>query len=156
MFNLEGQSYSLYQDLANRGTLSLYKNFEGDYNYFFNKYKGWSFSFIANENPTYTKVFDTIDLRTDLYNEKGDLKNSCPINFLRISNEYQDSSQITVDAKNMRKKFRIWRGIIPRNSGTRERIRNPLAKITLGYNPIHDASNDNKAIVHDVTVHYTI
>lgn len=156
MFNLEGQSYSLYQDLANRGTLSLYKNFEGDYNYFFNKYKGWSFSFIANENPTYTKVFDTIDLRTDLYNEKGDLKNSCPINFLRISNEYQDSSQITVDAKNMRKKFRVWRGIIPRNSGTRERIRNPWAKITLGYNPAPDASNNNKAIVHDVTVHYTI
>ena len=156
MFNLEGQSYSLYQDLANRGTLSLYKNFEGDYNYFFNKYKGWSFSFITNENPTYTKVFDTIDLRTDLYNEKGDLKNSCPINFLRISNEYQDSSQITVDAKNMRKKFRIWRGVIPRNSGTRERIRNPWAKITLGYNPAPDASNNNKAIVHDITVHYTI
>lgn len=158
MFNLEGQSYSLYQDLANRGTLSLYKNFEGDYNYFFKGYKGWDFSFIANENPTYTKVFDTIELRTDLYNEKGDLKNSCPINFLRISNEYQDSSQVTIDAKNMRKKFRIWRGLLPRNKDTRQRIRNPWSMITLGWKPsiTDQADNINKAIVHDVSVKYTV
>lgn len=158
MFNLGGQSYSLYQDLSNRGSLSLYKNFEGDYNYFFNKYKGWSFSFIANENPTYTKVFDTIELRTDLYDEKGELKNSCPVNFLRVSNEYQDSSQIAVDTKNMRKKFRIWRGLLPRNKDTRQRIRNPWSMITLGWKPsiTEQSSNTNKAIVHDVSVKYTV
>ena len=158
MFNLEGQSYSLYQDLSNRDSLSLYKNFEGDYNYFFKGYKGWDFSFIANENPTYTKVFDTIELRTDLYNEKGELKNSCPVNFLRVSNEYQDSSQIAVDTKNMRKKFRIWRGLLPRNKDTRQRIRNPWSMITLGWKPsiTEQADNINKAIVHDVSVKYTV
>lgn len=63
----------------------------------------------------------------------------------------------------MRKKFRVWRGIIPRASGTRQRIRNPWSMITLGWNPVvtdtgavQIGANNRKAVVHDVTVKYTI
>lgn len=79
--------------------------------------------------------------------------------FIKASNEYQ-SAEAVVDNMDMRKKFRVWRGTIPRNSGTRQRIRNTWAMITLGWKPNPDANlpgdNEKKAIIHDVTVHYTV
>lgn len=150
MFNFSDSFYSIKKVGT---TLGLYENNAGDYNNFYGNYKGWDFSFISNDNSIYTKIFDTVDLRAD--HENKELLNTCPVNFIEVSNEYQNA-QALLDNKNMRKKFRVWRGIIPRNSGTRERIRNPWAKITLGYNPNPDTGNTNKAIVHDVTVHYTI
>ena len=57
----------------------------------------------------------------------------------------------------MRKKFRIWRGVIPRNSGTRERIRNPWASISLGFNESSDTDyNKFHFILHDISTKYTI
>jgi hypothetical protein len=150
MFNFSDGFYSINKV----GTsLGLHQNNAGKYNNFYGKYKSWDFSFISNDNSIYTKIFDTVDLRAD--HENKNMLDTCPVNFIEVSNEYQNA-QATLDNKNMRKKFRVWRGVIPRNSGTRERIRNPWTKITLGYNSAMDEVKDNKAIVHDVTVHYTI
>lgn len=132
-----------------QGRTNILKYGTGPYNDFFGITKDWSFSFISNDNPNYTKVFDTIDLKADQYSE-GTLLNSCPVTSIGVSNEYQ-KAQVEFNDRTMRKKFRIWRGQIPRNSGTMQRIRNPWTMITLGGKG--DGSN---AIVHDVTVHYTI
>lgn len=158
MFNFADGFYSL------RGTddnVKLYQNNVGDYNNFYGTPKGWSFSFISNQNPTFTKIFDTIDLRTDHYLTYGKerLLNSCPMNYIEVDNEYQHSGTVLLDSKNMRKKFRVWRGLLPRNKGTRQRIRNPWSMITLGWNPlktIQPGDNTKKAVVHDVSVHYTV
>lgn len=114
-----------------------------------NPSKDWSFSFISNDNPNYTKVFDTIDLKADQYSGST-LLDSCPVTSIGVSNEYQNA-QVDFNDRTMRKKFRIWRGQIPRNSGTMQRIRNPWTMITLSGKG--DGSN---SIIHDVTVHYTI
>ena len=154
MFNFADNFCSL----KNEGNkIKLFLNNKGDYNNFFGKIKGWDFSFISNDNPTYTKIFDTIELRADHYN-KAELLNSCPINFMRISNEYQDSDDVYLDSKNMRKKFRVWRGLLPRNKNTRQRIRNPWSMITLGWVPIIPigGSRTAKAVIHDVSVKYTV
>lgn len=154
MFNFADNFCSL----KNEGNkTNLFLNNKGDYNNFFGKIKGWDFSFISNDNPTYTKIFDTIELRADHYN-KAELLNSCPINFMRISNEYQDSDGVYLDSKNMRKKFRVWRGLLPRNKNTRQRIRNPWSMITLGWVPITPigGSRTAKAVIHDVSVKYTV
>lgn len=155
MINYKNRSFSLYKNFTTGASLTLYENFTGDYNNFFERNIGWDFSFIANENPTYTKIFDNLDLRGDLFNKDGELQLSAPITFLSINNEYQDSNIVNVNNKNLRKKFRIWRGIIPRQAGTRERIRNPWAMITLGYNPT-SSPDSTKAVIHDVSVKYTI
>lgn len=159
MFNFADGFYSLRHDSS--GNLSLYQNNVGDYNNFYGTTKGWSFSFISNQNPTLTKIFDTIDLRTDHYLTYGkeQLLNSCPMNFIEVDNEYQHSDTVLLDNKNMRKKFRVWRGLIPRNKGTRQRIRNPWSMITLGWTPINKeqpGDNTKKAVVHDVSVKYTV
>lgn len=158
MFNFADGFYSLRET---DGNVKLYQNNVGDYNNFYGIPKGWSFSFISNQNPTLTKIFDTIDLRTDHYWTYGteQLLNSCPMNYMEVDNEYQHSGTVLLDSRNMRKKFRVWRGLLPRNKGTRQRIRNPWSMITLGWNPLETAQpgdNAKKAVVHDVSVKYTV
>lgn len=154
MFNFNDGFYSLHNI---EGTLNLYQNNVGSYNYFYGKNIGWNFSFISNDNPLYTKVFDTIELRADHYavGQHSTLLNSCPLSYISASNEYQDSDKVTLDSGNMRKKFRVWRGLIPRNKGTIERIRNPWTMITLGWDT-NSTTASGRAVVHDVTVKYTV
>lgn len=158
MFNFADGFYSLRET---DGNVKLYQNNVGYYNDFYGTPKGWSFSFISNQNPTFTKIFDTIDLRTDHYWTYGteQLLNSCPMNYMEVDNEYQHSGTVLLDSRNMRKKFRVWRGLLPRNKGTRQRIRNPWSMITLGWNPLNatqPGDNTKKAVVHDVSVKYTV
>lgn len=171
MFNFNDGFYSLRNK---DGAVHLYKNNAGNYNEFYGEPKGWSFSFISNENPTYTKIFDTVELRTDHYwtLDTTQLLNTCPMDFIKVSNEYQ-KAESKLNKDNMRKKFRVWRGFIPRASDTsagdrytyaRARIRNPWAQITLGWTPVDNKEteafqpgmNTKKAVIHDVTVKYTI
>ena len=75
-----------------------------------------------------------------------------PLDFIRVNNEYQDTNDVTFNAANFRKKFRVWRATIPRNKGTRERVRNLWSKITLGCN----SPSDKLTILHDLSVKYTV
>lgn len=159
MFPFESKFYSL----ANKpdGTLALWENFAGDnYNSIFGVTRPFNFSFISNDNPTLTKIFDTVEMRTDRYDGEslmGDkysttVQTGQPLDFIRVNNEYQDTNDVTFNAANFRKKFRVWRATIPRNKGTRERIRNLWSKITLGCNN----PSDKLTILHDLSVKYTV
>lgn len=170
MFNFNDKFLSFKNIARNQGSLRLYINNVGKYNYFYDKYKEWNFSFISNNNPLVTKVFDTIEMRAEHYDIDNNLLYTCPTSFISASNEYQSGHTLTplskpkIWGKNMVNKFRIWRGIIPRHKGTMQRIRNPWAKITLGWTPKeesdtgnqYDEDNSKKAMIHDVTVKYTI
>lgn len=152
MFNFEDGFYSLLTPVS--GGVNLYQHFVGDYNNFYGEFKPFSFSFISNENPTLTKVFDTIEYRSDFYLDDSYPEINTSFNYLRVSNEYQDSKEYRLDdcPYKLRKKFRVWRAQLPRNYGTRERIRNPWTKITLGY----DRKDSKKMILHDISVKYTV
>lgn len=159
MFPFESKLYSLANNLD--GTLSLWENFGGEgFNNIFGITRPFNFSFISNDNPTLTKIFDTVELRADKYDGElllGDKYSTIdqtgqPFDFVRVNNEYQDTQDVMFNASNLRKKFRVWRAIIPRNNGTRERIRNPWCKVTLGMkNPKNDMM-----ILHDLSVKYTL
>ena len=188
MFNFADGFYSLKED---NGNIKLYQNNVGDYNDFYGNPKGWSFSFISNENPTLTKIFDTVELRADYYSigNTPQLLHTCPVKYIKVENEYQDTdivpfNESTIRKFNestMRKKFRVWRGVIPRspkvaafsdshkyqsglditrNKFGRARIRNPWAMITLGWEPQFENESDKdytkKAVIHDVSVKYTV
>ena len=157
---------------SNRQTdvMTLWENFPTDsnsYNNIFNEVRGYSFSFISNDNPTVTKIFDTVEMRADCYVPNEDRNDNYgllgddlthtnqtgkPFNFIRVDNGYQDTEDVILDDSSMRKKFRMWRALVPRKKGSRERIRNPWAKITLGMkNP-----DTKMTILHDLNVGYTI
>lgn len=163
MFNFADGFYSLREKmLMNSGDgVKLYQNNVGDYNYFYDGPKGWSFSFISNGNPTLTKIFDTIELRADHYWTSGTtgLLDTCPVNYIKVDNEYQHSGEVKLNDKNMRKKFRVWRGLLPRHTGTRQRIRNPWTMVTLGWRDFGSSQPGDltkKAVIHDVSVKYTV
>lgn len=159
LFPYKSKFYSLANN--NAGALTLWENFAGnDYGCLFGKNVATSISFISNDNPLYTKVFDTIEMRSDLYNNKlliGDkysttVQEAQPFETIRVTNEYQDTGEVKFTAASLRKKFRIWRGTVPRNQNTRERVRNPWTKITLKNNN----QNHSMLILHDISVKYTI
>ena len=174
MFNFADGFYSLRET---DGNVKLYQNNVGDYNNFYGSVKGWDFSFISNQNPTLTKIFDTIELRADRYNggtlvgDKYLTKSQPgqPFNFIRVNNEYQDTRwydnnelhDVMFDYSNLRKKFRVWRGLIPRNHSTRQRIRNTWTEVTLGWTPrdnkgLPTEGQTDKVVVHDISVKYTV
>lgn len=180
MFNFADGFYSLKED---NGNIKLYQNNVGDYNDFYGNPKGWSFSFISNENPTLTKIFDTVELRADYYSigNTPQLLHTCPVKYIKVENEYQNTDIVPFNESTMRKKFRVWRGVIPRSSKVaafsdshkyqsglditrnkfgRARIRNPWAMITLGWEPQFENESDEdytkKAVIHDVSVKYTV
>ena len=115
-------------------------------------------------------IFDTVELSADhwlTYGATG-LLNTFPMNYIEVENEYQ-KAKATVDSKNTKKKFRVWRAFIPRSStvserGTnitrqygRARIRNPWAMIKMGWKPEGALLRDTKkAMIHDISVKYTI
>lgn len=152
MFNFADGFYSLR---GTDGNVKLYQNNVGPYNSFYGTPIGWDFSFISNQNPTLTKIFDTVEMRADVYDGEDSLLNTCPITEIGAENEYQ-RGLATGPSLNMRKKFRVWRGQIPRHTMSRQRIRNLWSMVTLGWSPTSDVVKDKKVVVHDVSVKYTI
>lgn len=152
LLSLDGDMYAIY----NSDSTSLYKMFSGQYTNIFGNPKPYYISFISNNNPTVTKIFDTVEIRADIDNQPF----KKPFSYIRVDNEYQDTDKVPLNNINFKKKFRIWRSLIPRDSKVKDRIRksyglsrirNPWAKITLGSN-----QSDGRLIFHDLSVKYTI
>lgn len=164
MFSWKSQFYSIALDRKDNSTLCLWKNFEGYfYNNIFNAEVPYSISFISNDNPTITKVFDTLEMHADLFDSFNEFTQPIsqgfshinqvgkPFNTIKVFNEYQNTLDVEFTDKTLRKKFRIWRAILPRN-GKRDRIINPWCNITLS----NTEPGNNRMILHNISVGYTI
>ena len=139
----------------------------GNYNNFFNVNKPYYTTFVVNgigsENgkANSDKIFDTLEFTADLINPNTSKicnyfnnPQDIPFDYLTIWNEYQIGStslQYSRGISNLKEKFRIWRAIIPRNDGTRDRIRNPWAFIKLSKN---DNLGNKQMILHTINVKY--
>ena len=163
MFSMDNMFYSINVTGNSRDKVTnLWRNFTGDYNMFYGELKLPSFTYISNEDPTYTKIFDTIEYRADVYNKDGNLASNRSFDWIEAANEYQNTgkknlsqSRRTINDISLRKKFRVWRSQIPREG--RARIRNPWASISLGFNESSDVDyNKFHFILHDISTKYTI
>lgn len=147
---------------SSSNSTSLWENFKGDYNFFFGEFKAPRFTYICNEDTTYTKIFDTIEYRADVYDKDGNLVSNRSFDWIIAANEYQNTGRKNLSQSrrifndiSLRKKFRVWRSQIPREG--RERIRNPWASISLGFNESSDIDyNKFHFILHDISTKYTI
>lgn len=132
----------------------LWLHNEGDYNMFFGNYQPFYTTVIANPDMTKDKVFNSIEFRSDSWDERGYLANTT-FDTLEVWNEYQHGitslDNILGRPSNLKRKFRIWRANIPRDmNNMRDRIRNPWVYIKLSKN----CENTDKTILHDLVVHY--
>ncbi len=158
MFNIQNNFYAIkdYNAYHDSGTHFM-QMFSGDY------MKDYHITYIANQNPTNDKIFNTIEFRADTLKSDDKLvvsdinsksPNICPFNKVTIWNEYQEGtatlSKIWGKSSNLKEKFRTWRVNIPRDkSNNRDRIRNPWAYIKL-----EGSNNTNRMQLHDLQVWY--
>lgn len=156
--------YSLADD--KEGNLTLWENFsDNGYGTIFDVPRSYSISFIANDNPMITKIFDSVEFKGDLFDTRGPIivddnhymvrnetetYGNTPFDTIEVTNEYQDTSAIPFNKLSLRRKFRYWRGLIPRQIGSRARIRSPWCKVTLTKEPVN-----KKATIYGVAVNYT-
>lgn len=130
---------------------SIYKQYAGNYNEYYGiKYKS---SITFNVNPESTKdcIFDNINFKSDVTLNNVDQTDKT-ITHIQAYNNYQDSTLtplIVGRNNNLRRKFRDWSALIPRQG--RNRIRAPYIKLKLEFNN----QSNYKLILHDVAVFYT-
>lgn len=164
MFNLGDKFLSIHHFQGeDEYVQKLWENNAGRYNEFFGERKPFSISFISNGDPLYTKIFDTVELRADSYTDDV-LNAKFPFTHIYSENEYQKSGDVSFssNAGMLRKKFRVWRAQLPRVADTskgarrsvaRSRLRNPWTMVTLSN---QDKTDYNRAVIHDLTVKYTL
>ena len=142
LFSLHNKYYcfkSAAQETEGKYITEVHSMFTGEYNKFFGVFKDSSMTYLANKNPTRDKTFTNFEYRCDMYDVEANT--TLPMTHetfstIRAYNEYQDSGDIVltpgiVKMDNIRKKFRIWRGLIPRDFNGRDRIRNPWMYLTI-------------------------
>ena len=130
---------------------NIYRQYEGNYNEYYNvKYKS-SFIFNVNPEPTLDCVFDNIGFKSDVTLNEVDQVDKTITN-IQAYNDYQDSGLIPLIVgrnNNLRRKFRDWNALIPREG--RNRIRAPYIKLKLEF----ENTMNYKLIFHDTQIYYT-
>jgi hypothetical protein len=158
MFNFDNKLYGVHKN-------KLWKLHEGSYNIIYGNIKPYYFEFVSNDNPTYSKTFDNIELYCDTPESESDIV-VAPFNYIQVYNDYQDTNERKVE---MKKKFNLWRLLIPRcynfsskgvdqiRTTAMTRIRNTWCKIKLGlYSVRFVGKHDYKVNVNYLKVKYNI
>ena len=139
---------------TNPNLKSIYRQYAGNYGNFYGiNYPSY---IILNVNPEadLDTVFDNIMYKSEVYLNDIDQPDKT-LTGVRLYSEYQDSGLIPLTVgrnSNLRRKFRDWNAILPRNQGSRERIRNPWVKLVLQF----DNTTNKKLILHDIVVSYSV
>ena len=132
----------------------IYKQYAGNYNEFYGVTYPSYITLMVNPEVDKDTVFDNIDFKSEIYINEVDQPDTT-LSSVRLFNEYQDSGIVPLVLgrnSNLRRKFRDWNATLPRNEGTRQRIRNPWVYLTLQL----DNDNNYRMVLHDVIVSYTI
>lgn len=138
---------------------------------------------LANPDMPYDKIFNNLDMRTDMWNKNNELLEET-FSHLEVWNEFQwnksqlvrnvDIPKVHLPAQHsiLKKKFRVWYANIPRDIKqsnpklryyNRDRMRNTWLYIKLSKELINNDNlieypyiSDNKHIIHHIGVSYFI
>ena len=133
---------------------SIYRQYAGNYNNFYGDNCPSYITLNVNPEADLDTVFDNIMYKSEVYLNDIDQPDKT-LTKVRLYNEYQDSGLIPLIVgrnSNLRRKFRDWNAILPRNKGSRERIRNPWVKLLLQF----DNNSNYKLILHDISISYSV
>lgn len=118
---------------------SIWKQYAGDYNTFYGKYKPFWLTLISNDGNV-DKTFNTVEFEADSWDKDNNLM-SDTFDHLSAWDEYQigESNLRTINSikyyhfSNLKRKFRVWRANIPRELKLKGMsFANALAKIQEG------------------------
>ena len=148
-FDINNRMYSI-PDNQN----GIWEHQAGDNNYFYDVYYPSSITLIANEFPDNDKIFDGLTYIMDTENQLNEDETLVSFNEIKVDTSYQTSNNTPlVIGSNLRRKFRIFRIQLPREFGTRNRMRGQYALIKLTFN---NQANNYSFICNDMIVNYTL
>ncbi|MDR0912099.1 MAG: hypothetical protein LBM96_05815 [Methanobrevibacter sp.] len=138
----------------NKDYLYLYLHQEGLYNRIFNYNRPFGIELVVNPDMQKDKIFNILEFRSDSWDSSNNLLQDT-FDKLVATNEYQTGTLDLISNPNnvssLARKFRNWRCYIPRDdSNGFDRIRNNWIHLKLS----KEASNNNKTILHDLSVYY--
>ena len=135
---------------------SIYRQYHGEYNKFYDIYHPSSFVLNVNPESNNDCVFDNINFKSEVTLNNVDQVDKT-LTGIRAYNDHQDSNSPTTLTplivgrnNNLRRKFRDWNALIPRDG--RNRIRAPYIKLKLQF----DNTLNYKLIFHDISIYYTV
>jgi len=140
-----------YTFTTNPLNTSIYRQGVGEYNTFYGVKYPSTITLNVNPEPNSECIFDNISYNSEVYINNVDQPLST-LDHITAYNDYQNSGRVPLTVgrnNNIRRKFRTWNALIPRQG--RNRIRSPWMKLKLEYLP----SNNQKLILHDIQVYYT-
>ena len=171
MFTFKGDFYSInkiYNDTTTK--LNIWKQNKGLYNSFYGQNKPYYITYIVNPDMPKDKIFNNIEYRSDIFDSLGNLIIGSTFDTLSVWNEYQSGESNLHDIQlypaNLKQKFRVWRANIPRVTSITttsrlgdsnkilgmDRLRNPWTYLKITNN----ATTNNRQVLHDLNVNYTL
>ncbi len=141
----------LFTTNANRD--DLWEEYAGEYQtYFGTKYESSITIVVNGEDPSWEKTFNNIEFDSYVSLDDVDVADST-IDSVEAWNFYQKSGKIPlVLNSNIKRRLRTWRATLPREEGTRNRLKGKLIYLKLGFNP----EDNKKLILQDIITNYTI
>ena len=150
MVNINDDFYSFFPGTDfSYSANSLWKQWAGDYNWFYGQGKPYWVTYLDNSAPQYDKIFNNLNFRLEGYSTSSSGKNEALSEYLSdkcfdrldVHDEYQDGSMVLEQERDskislsptLRKRFKIWRTVFPRAANGKDRIRNPWCYIKLSY-----------------------
>jgi hypothetical protein len=130
----------------------IYKQYAGEYNTFYGVKHPSYIIFNVNPESDLDCVFDNVNFKSDVTLNNIDQPDKT-LTKIQAYNDYQDSTLIPLVVgrnNNLRRKFRDWNALIPRQG--RNRIRAPYIKLKLQF----DNPSNYKFVLHPINVYYTI
>lgn len=131
----------------------LFKQYEGNYNQFFGMYYPSSITFNVNPEYDVDCVFDNINFKSEVSLNNIDQPDVTLTN-IKAYSDYQNSELVPLTLgrnNNLRRKFRDWNALIPRQHLKRERIRGNYIKLQLQFKN----ELNYKLILHPINIFYT-
>lgn len=156
MFNVDSNFFTVkYVPHIYSTNPLIWVQFKGEYNKIFGQKRPYSITYIENEEPIIDKVFTNIEYRADAFNSENSYLPNESFDTIEVWNEYQKGKDRLRFEKyipsNLKKKFRIWRANIPRDSYHRiDRMRNPWLFIKLS----KENPSNERIELHDMLVYY--
>lgn len=133
----------------------LWKAFEGDYNRYYESDPSPSnITFLVNPEKKDTITLNNVSFLSEVYEGTTD-KPEETLTHVKVWNEYQESDLTPLVLgrdKNLRRRFREWDIILPREKDTRNRIKNPWNYLKLEF----QNNNNYKMILHPPIISYNV
>jgi len=146
------KGHKLYSTAPNLN--EVWEHDKGPYQTFYGEYFPSFITLQVNPESNLDCVFNNIEYKSEMYLDDVD-QPEATLSHITAWNEYQRTNRLPLVLgrnKNLRRKFRNWQAQIPRQAGSRDRIRNPWIFLKLEL----DRKDNLKMILHDIIIHYSI